>query len=381
MTTSSFKVVITGGGTGGHIYPALAIAEQLVNDSDVTDLLYIGKRNSMEQDVIPAHHIAFQGISFSGMPRTLTWRFIPWGIQLIQSILEAYRLLNDFQPHMVFGTGGYVSAPVLMSAKLLGIPYIVHEPDAHPGLVNRLMGRWATAATGAFQEAQALIKTRDFNVTGNPIRGKIGHLTKADALACLGNPVVGWHADDPVLVVTGGSQGSRTLNQAVIEALPELINRLGLRVIHQTGQGLYDETRVALQQNGFEAHPSLWVQPFFTDMAAVWGASDVALCRSGSLTLSELYICGLPSVLVPFPYAAADHQRKNAQASEQAGASVMIPDSDCTADRLVKTLEKLLSAPKDPERLNRMREASRSLAHPDATQAIVSLIKAMRKKK
>ncbi len=365
------NIVITGGGTGGHIYPALAVAEKLVGDSDINAVLYIGKRNSLEEEVIPANQIDFKGISFSGMPRTLTWRLIPWGFSLIQAIGDAYKLLKKFKPDVVFGTGGYVSAPVLMAAQWQGIPYIVHEPDAHPGLVNRLMGRWANAGTGAFSEAKSLLKTNRFYTTGNPIRGQIGHLSKAESLQQLERSALG---SGPVLVVTGGSQGSRTLNRTVVDALPRLVNELGLGVIHQTGRTLYDETLEWLKDAGFEEHPKLWVKPFFENMAAVWGAGDVALCRSGSLTLSELYICGLPSILVPFPYAAADHQRKNALASKKAGASAIILDSECTAEGLVKNLKDILEG---PERLENMRQASLALAHPNATQDIIAIIKAI----
>ncbi len=372
---AKFRVVITGGGTGGHIYPALAVAEELLKDSELEDLLYVGKRESLEEAVIPENNIAFEGISFSGMPRSLTWRLIPWGGALFQAVMDASRLLSQFKPHVVFGTGGYVSAPVLMAAKLKGIPYIIHEPDAHPGLVNRLMGRWADTATGAFAEAQRILKAKNFKATGNPIRGEIGHLSKGEALQHLAKNsefVRDWKESDPVFVITGGSQGARTINKAVVEALPQLVNELGFRVVHQSGKALYNETLEAVKEAGFEKHPSLLLQPFFADMASVWGVGDLALCRSGSLSLSELYISGLPSVLIPFPYAAADHQRKNALASQEAGASVMILDSECNAESLVKTVKQMM---KNPETFKQMKQASLALAHSKATQEICSLVK------
>ena len=360
--------VITGGGTGGHIYPALAVAEALSADTSVETVFYIGKTGSLESRVVPERGIAFEGIQFAGMPRRLTMAWFGWFWMLWKAFHESRRLLQRIRPHGVFGTGGYVSAPVLMAAASLGIPYVIHEPDAHPGLVNRLMGRWATTITGAFDAATAMLPADRFVRTGNPLRGDFGRLSKAEGLHRLG---LNWPPEAPVLVVTGGSQGARTINRAVTGALAYLLNEAGLHVIHQAGGADAEAVQQTAQQAGYADHPNYHMQPFFADMAAVLACADVAVCRAGSMSLSELHACGVAAILVPYPYAAADHQRKNAMAVQQAGAARMILDADLTADTVCHEVSALLT---QPGALPAMREASLSLAQPDATQQIVALL-------
>lgn len=370
------RMVLTGGGTGGHVYPALAVAEKLQQDPDVEQLLYIGKTDSLESELIPKHGFAFEGISFYGMPRgkspLLLFKMLKWWLDLQKAIRKARVLLEGFRPHVVLGTGGYVSAPVLMAARQLKIPYVVHEPDACPGLVNRTMAKNASAVTVAFVEAREKLRPDPrktyFQVTGNPIRGEIGHLDKTEALARLGLP---WDEGKPVLVVIGGSQGARTLNRAIVEALPDLIDQLDIRVLHQTGQKLYEETLDQVPE-AFLDHPDYCIRPYYGDMPAVWSAADVALCRAGSLTLSELYLSGTPSVLVPYPFAAADHQRKNAEASRRAGASLTLEDTACKAPAIVEILAPLFA---EPAKRQAMSGKAAALAHPDATGQIVALLK------
>lgn len=370
------RIVITGGGTGGHIYPALAVAESLKADPEVDSILYIGNRTSLERELVPQAGFAFESIVFHGMPRKPGVALLKWFWELGRAVGDAKALLIREKPDVVFGTGGYVSAPVLMAAKSLGIPYLIHEPDAHPGLVNRLMSRWADQVTAAFTESHAMLKGKRFTATGNPLRGKIhtlagpDRIAKAEALRQLDLP---WPADRPVLLVVGGSQGARSLNHAVIGALPVLIGEMGFRIIHQTGAKLYEEAMAEVPE-AYRNHPDYCLRPFYPEMWQALAAADLAVCRAGSLTLSEMYLSGIPTVLVPYPFAAADHQRKNAMASVAAGASEMILDHDCTAERLVSVLKRLSG---DPEKLNKMKAACRTLAHPEATDAITNAIKAL----
>jgi UDP-N-acetylglucosamine--N-acetylmuramyl-(pentapeptide) pyrophosphoryl-undecaprenol N-acetylglucosamine transferase len=372
------RLVVTGGGTGGHIYPALAVAEMLQVDPTVEAVTYIGKTGGLESELVPQSGIAFEGIPFYGMPRgkspLLPFRLLAWGWKLQRAVKLARRRLKELRPHVVFGTGGYVSAPVLMAAKSLKIPYVVHEPDALPGLVNRLMSKDAAVITTSFSEGAEQLKHRpqqQVQVTGNPIRSNIGHLNRAAALKLLG---LEWPLDRPVLLITGGSQGARRLNTAVLEALPVLLNDLGFAVVHLTGKKLYDEMVAAVdaQDSALKTHPYYWVQPYSANMAALLALADVAVCRAGSLSLSEMYVCGIPTILVPYPYAAADHQRKNAQASVRAGASRMIEDADCTGQRLLDALRPLVE---HPEQRAEMKAAALRLGHPDATAEIAHCLK------
>ncbi len=366
------RYVITGGGTGGHIYPALAVAEALLRDPSTEQLLYIGKKNGLESTLVPAKGVAFEGIEFYGMPRKLGFGLLKWFMDLKTAIRVSKKLIQAVKPDVVFGTGGYVSAPVLLAAKQLKIPYVIHEPDSHPGLANRLLARGADQITAAFAEsAHFLAKGRQkqrYQVTGNPIRTDIGQYSKAQAIEKLG---LDWDSQKPILLVAGGSQGARRINEALVATLPALIEELGLQIIHQTGGKLYEETLAQLPEV-MVGHPAYCVRPYYDDMAVVLAMADLALCRAGSLTLSEMYVSGIPTILVPYPYAAADHQRKNAQASVRAGASLMVLDAECTGERIFEELSKLVC---HPDRQATMRQAALRLAHPQATQTIIGILK------
>lgn len=361
------RIVVTGGGTGGHLYPALAVCESLKEQPWVEKLLYIGNIGKKESLLIPEHGIAFEGLVFSGMPRGIDFRLFPWFATLLSSFLKARHILKQFAPQVVFGTGGYVTAPVLLAAKSLGIPFVIHEPDAHPGMVNRKMAPWATAVTCAFEEARTRLKTKALFVTGNPLRNAIGNISKAEALERL-NP--GFSLERPILLITGGSQGARKINQAVLEALPGIIGELNLQIIHQTGESLYEEVLMACPE-AYRHHSGYWVRPFIQDMASVLALADLAVCRSGSMTLSEMYRAEIPMILVPYPYAAADHQRKNAIASQRAGASVMIEDADLSGPTLLHQVKTLLH---EKGVLQGMKRVAHDLASPRATETIVDLL-------
>jgi UDP-N-acetylglucosamine--N-acetylmuramyl-(pentapeptide) pyrophosphoryl-undecaprenol N-acetylglucosamine transferase len=372
------RLVVTGGGTGGHIYPALAVAETLRGDPGVESITYIGKTGGLENDLVPQHGLDFLGIEFYGMPRgkSLLWpiQLLKWLAKLEQAKRKAKCYLSELRPNVVFGTGGYVSAPVLMAAHDLKIPYVVHEPDAKPGLVNQLMSRNAAVITTSFSEGADLLKRKpaqEVLVTGNPIRGSIGTLSRQESMKLLG---LDWSDSQPILLVTGGSQGARRINQAVVAALPTLLNELGFAVVHLTGKKLYDETVVALDEidSSLKTHPYYQIRPYSGEMAALLGVADLALCRAGSLSLSEMYVCGVPTILVPYPHAAADHQRKNAQASVRSGASILIEDADCDGERLILEIATLM---KDSGRLGAMKSSAIALGHPDATTRIVACLK------
>lgn len=372
------RLVVTGGGTGGHIYPALAVAEVMKADPSVTNVTYIGKSGGLESELVPQNGLPFEGIEFYGMPRgkspVVLLKLVAWLAKLEQAKAHARRLLTRLQPDVVFGTGGYVSAPVLMAAQSLKIPYVVHEPDAQPGLVNRLMSRHAQVITTSFSEGAERLKhkpSQQVLITGNPIRGAIGAMDKTAAFQSLG---LQWPVDKPILLITGGSQGARRLNAAVVDALPVLLDELGFSVAHLTGKKLYDETLAALDAKhpALKSHGGYWVQPYSANMAALLAVADLAICRAGSLSLSEMYVSGIPTILVPYPFAAADHQRKNAQASVRAGASLMVEDSEFTGERLLQDLRPLVQ---DAELTQRMKSAALALGHPHATQEIVACLK------
>ena len=378
------QVVVTGGGTGGHIYPALAVAQALQTDPDVERVVYIGKNTGLERELSATAGIAFEGISFYGMPRGLNpifpFRFLLWLLRLQQAKNHARKLLQEIHPQVVFGTGGYVSAPVLLAAKSLNIPYVVHEPDAEPGLTNRLLGRNARVITTSFPEGAERLKrksSQDVIVTGNPIREGIGMMSRDTArerINAQGGLLASNLNQRLILLVTGGSQGSRRINTAVARALPTLLNQWKIAVIHLTGRSLYDETLALLDtvNPALKHHPAYWVRPYANDMEALLALADMAVCRAGSLSLSEMYVCGIPTLLIPYPFAASDHQRRNAQASTKAGASLYLEDANCTEATFLETLRPLIDY---PDRRDAMHQAALNLGHPRATASLIECLK------
>jgi UDP-N-acetylglucosamine--N-acetylmuramyl-(pentapeptide) pyrophosphoryl-undecaprenol N-acetylglucosamine transferase len=378
MTQSTHRIVLTGGGTGGHLYPALALAGELQELTAVEALLYIGNSNSLESRKVPEAGFSFHAVPFRGMPRGKNpFAFLSWVVALLIAGHQARVALQAFGATAVIGTGGYVAAPVLFAAAVLRIPYFIHEPDAIPGLVNKIMAKWATRVSGAFPNRAAALgipETR-YTCTGNPLRGNFTALPKAEALKQLQLPH--WHTEKPTVVIVGGSQGARTLNTAVIQALPTLITDLNLQVLHQCGETLATEAEALHQQLATQQWTPEQVQAisqqyhrqaFFNGMDALWTLADIAVCRAGSLTLSELYLSGTPAILVPYPYAAANHQEANARLSEAEGAAQLLLDADCTPETLIAQVKRLMQ---NPEQLATMHANALRLAKPHATQTII----------
>lgn len=375
--------VVTGGGTGGHIYPALAAIQQIRDDELPVDIQYVGKTHGMEADKVPAQNISFYGIQFSGMPRSMTWRWVPWLFQLSMATLQVlWQFLTRWKPSVVFSTGGYVTAPVLLAALLTRTPYVVHEPDAHAGLVNRLFSRWASHVTTAFEKAFPGLPTERVTVAGNPIRSSIAPSVDRDsqkkAFSSFFSEVTLNHCDDEdeptVLLVTGGSQGAASINQAVVNSLETLLKRPSVYVVHQTGARGYDDTKKWLKEISLseEQTARYWCQPFIEDMPSALSIASLALCRSGSLTLSEHCAAGVPMILVPYPYAAADHQTKNAQRLVDAGAARLICDEELTCERFLEEWGDLLE---HPEILKNMAKASMDKGRQGAASVIVEKLR------
>jgi UDP-N-acetylglucosamine--N-acetylmuramyl-(pentapeptide) pyrophosphoryl-undecaprenol N-acetylglucosamine transferase len=360
-------VAFTGGGTGGHFYPAVAVAEALLAKGLTAKVIYVGDKRRIEGEKVPAMGWPFVGLTVSGMPRQLNplawWR---WWQALQTAKQECLRCLQQEQPAFVFASGGYASAPLLMAAQQLKIPFVLHEPDARPGLVNRWMASKAALVTSAFDSRELRSKAPQYVVTGNPLRGNMGKLTKTEGLQALG---LSWPEDKPVLLLMGGSLGARALNQALLKALPTLLNELGVAVLHQTGPKLFEETKAAAGE--LVNHPHYEMRPYFESMAPVWAVSQFAVCRAGSLSLSELALAGIPGLLVPYPYAAANHQWHNAKSLADRRAATLLEESGLTPEPLIQWVETLLQ---DPIRYESMALAMKEAATPDAVEQIIQAI-------
>lgn len=358
--TSALRVVIAGGGTGGHIIPAIAIARQIQADGNA-EIIFLGTPRGLESRLVPQAGFPLTLIKVGQLNNVSLLTRARTLIDLPLSILRCAALLRRFRPNAVVGVGGYASGPAMLAAQWLRIPTLAFEPNAVPGMANRLVGRRVAAAAVNFAPAAAYF--RNAQVTGIPVRREFFALpprTPHDS------------AEHPHLLVFGGSQGARVLNQTMPRIIAPLLAAVpGLTVLHQAGARHAETTQAAYAATG--ADPTRWqVQAFLDDMPARFAAADVILARSGASTVAELAAAGKPAVLIPFPQAADDHQRKNAEVLAQADAAVMILESGLTPDRLLRELTRLLAS---PTQLAAMSARARTLAHPDAAHVIAAIVR------
>lgn len=364
------RVVLTGGGTGGHIYPALAVAEQLREDSEVEAILYIGARGHMEEKLAAERGLEFIGLDVSGLPRRFSPRLFAWPFQFLASIFDARRALLDFDPSVVLGTGGYASAPALVAASILGVPYAIHEPDAHPGLVNRWLSGAASLVSCGMQGAHSRLKPSRGRivVNGNPVGNSFVAPMKRDA-ACA---VLGLRPDLKTLLVTGGSQGAKAINDAILAALPKLLELdPPIQIIHQVGAKNLYECKERLDPMVL-SNTRYFLRDYFDDLSVAYASSDLAICRAGAMTVSELSVTGTPALFIPYPFAAADHQTHNAKYMVSKGAATMIAQSQLTAELVLSEVKSILL---DDERLRSMRKAMMVEGKAQASRDLASQLK------
>lgn len=364
------RVMLTGGGTGGHIYPALAIAKGLLARDAETQILYVGIRDGMEARLVPEAGVKFAGISGKGLPRRLSLETIIVIGGSIKALWETKKLLRQFHPDLVVGTGGYVSGPVVLTAALFNIPTLLHEQNALPGITNRLLARVVRRVMVTFPESTAHFGVKKkLELVGLPVRPEIGKVSRE-----VGAKHFKLMSDRLTLLVTGGSRGARTLNMAMIGVLERLAQYKDIQVIWATGKTTYTETIEELKQRGISwERPGWLVLEYLKDMPEALACADIFIGRAGAASLAELMVAGIPSVLIPYPYAAENHQEHNAQALVQAGAAQIILDSELDGERLWKEVDELISQPK---LLAKMGAAAHTLAQPEALNKIVNLCRA-----
>lgn len=354
-TGNSLRVLIAGGGTGGHVVPALAIAREL-RDAHAAEVRVVGTARGLETRLVPQAGFPLElikvgqlkNVSLATRARTL--------FDLPLGVLHCVNLLREFRPQVVIGVGGYASGPAMMAAILLRIPTLAFEPNAVPGLANRLVGKHVSAAAVNLPETATYF--HNARVTGTPVRPEFFAVEP--------------HPEGPArrLLVFGASQGARILNQTLPKIMGQLLARFPeLTVIHQTGARHLETTLAAYHETGI-GFERLTVTPYLDDMAAQFAAADVILCRSGASSVAEVAASGRAAVLIPFPQAADDHQRKNAEAFVAAGAAELIVEAELTPDRLLGVLSELLS---DDRRRAVMGARARAMAHPDAVREIAGM--------
>ena len=361
---------ITGGGTGGHIYPAIAIADALYEKGD--KIFYIGNPENLEFSIVGQKPYSknFLPVNIHGMPRKLSPELLKWGIQLFFAVIKSLGYIKKYKPKAAFGTGGYVSAPILIACKLMKVPYMLHDCDANPGLVTRKLATGAAAVSLAFDCAKKAINNKNCYVNGNPIRPKFKSLSKSEARKEM-------KIDDKMTIcIMGGSQGARAINDATVEILQTLTQKYDVQVIFQTGKRNFERVIEQLIKiyPEYEADKNLIVRPYFDDMVTVLKSSDIAVSRAGSLSISEIEASGAASVLIPYPYAAADHQRKNAKYMLENGASFYLEDSEANAKTLLEELVALIT---NSEKLYELQQNALKLAKYDGVEKIVAQLETL----
>ncbi|HEX2350912.1 MAG TPA: undecaprenyldiphospho-muramoylpentapeptide beta-N-acetylglucosaminyltransferase [Ktedonobacterales bacterium] len=365
------RILISGGGTGGHIYPALAVASEL-RDRYGVELLFIGDENGLETRIVPEAGIPFAAISAGKLRRYLSLRTFTDLGRIPVGMRQAYQIVKRFRPDAAFTSGGYVSVPAGMAARLAHAPLVMHQQDVSPNLANRLLTPVATRITVSFAASQRYFPADKTILAGNPVREEVLRAARLDPMRA--RQGFGLKSALPIVLVTGGSQGARRLNQVMAAALPRLLARC--QVLHVSGELTYEATRAQAARalaDAPELRDRYALFPYLkTEMPQALAACDIALCRSGAATLAELSIIGRPSVLVPLPPGfTGSPQAVNAAMFEQAGAAVSILDRDLTPARAVELLEPLLS---DANRRIQMSVAARKLGRPTAARDLADLV-------
>jgi len=353
--------LMAGGGTGGHVIPALAVARCLRDKGH--DVLFVGTREGLEARLVPAEGFPIEWVRIGGLKRVGPARLLRTLAQLPVAVMKVWRLIRARRPAAVFSMGGYAAGPAVLAAWLRRLPVVVMEPNAMPGITNRRMGRFVTRALLSFPEAAAWFPPGKSELTGLPVREEFFALRPKPREEVFS------------VLITGGSRGSRTLNEAARQSWP-LFRTSGLpvRMVLQAGRESWSELEAKFAESGLRGE----VLPFIEHMPAAFAAADLVVCRSGAGAVAELAAAGKPSILVPFPFAADDHQLRNAEAFARAGAARLVPDREMTGRRL---FDEIVALAADRDRLEQMGRAARTFARPGAAQRAAELLEQLAEKK
>ena len=351
-------LMIAGGGTGGHIYPAIAIAREWLSRDASRSVVFVGTEKGLEKTIVPKAGFPLEFIDVGGLKGKGGLDLIRNVLRVPRSLIQAFRLVGKHQPDVVLGVGGYSSGPVLLAAKLCGVPTIIHEANAFPGLANRAVAKFVTAVAVAFADALPRLKRTDGVVTGNPIRREFFEATRQPSTA-----------NRQRLLIFGGSQGSRILNDTMTGALLFLARlKDSLEIVHQTGPNEHEKVQRAYRESAFA---DATVVPYLDPIVDQMAAADLVVCRAGAMTIGELSAIGRAAILVPFAAATNNHQELNARVVERAGGAVVITEAELSPEKLAAAITGIVS---DSQRAERMGAASKALAMPAATKNIVDLI-------
>lgn len=362
------KIIISGGGTGGHIYPAIAIANELKTIDPTTEILFVGAEGKMEMEKVPRAGYTIVGLPVVGIKRELTLANLGFPLKLGRSLLRARQIVRDFQPDAAVGVGGYASGPLLLAASLKGIPTLIQEQNSYAGVTNKVLARWAERICVAYPDMEMFFPANKIKLTGNPVRSDI---QLADQQVEAGRKLFDLEANRPTLLIIGGSQGARTINESIEAGLKRFVDA-GIQVVWQTGPAFIERAREAVATVG---SPLIKAYDFIYDMDKAYAVANVVVSRAGALSVSELCLVGRPAILVPFPAAAEDHQTRNAMSLVERNAALLVNDRNAREELITAALNLL----NNPNQQTQLRSEIKKLARPNAArdiaEEVIKLIK------
>ena len=369
------RVIVTGGGTGGHIYPALSIARKIKDTFTDAEILYVGTEKGLEATLVPKEGFNFKAIRVKGFSRKLSKDTLNSAKELCLGMNDARKVIKDFKPDIVIGTGGYVCGPVVMIAAINRIPTMIHEQNAFHGVTNKILSKFVNKVAGSFEESKARFNnSKKVVITGNPVRQELFNVDKESA-----REELHIKKDIPLILCFGGSGGQKSLNDAMLKFIKENNDNENIQILHMTGERFYEKFILDLKEMGNgKLGENIRVVPYFYEMAKVLNLTDLAITSGGAITIAELTSLGIPSIIVPKAYTAENHQEYNAHALENKGAGIMIKESELSYELLSKNIHDLLD---NPDKLKKMSKQSMDIGIRNADEKIVELVKEIIKDK
>jgi UDP-N-acetylglucosamine--N-acetylmuramyl-(pentapeptide) pyrophosphoryl-undecaprenol N-acetylglucosamine transferase len=360
------RVLISGGGTGGHIYPALAIIKEIKKREPDSKFLFVGTSTGLEADIVNKAGIQFEAIEISGFKRKLSFENVKTVYRFLKGVKKSKKIISSFKPDIVIGTGGYVCGPVVFAAAKLRLPTLIHEQNVIPGLTNKFLSRYSSAIAVSFEGSSRFFKHPMIRVTGNPRATEVAEAKQDEGRRSLDIP-----SSEKLVLIVGGSRGAKAINLAFLDMVGQIGELDNCHFLYVTGDVHYEVIRKEIASRGTQLD-RVSLKPFIYNMPDVLAATDLIINRAGASFLSEITSLGLPSILIPSPYVTNNHQEKNARWMEEKGAAIVLLESELTGQRLFEEIRTLFQ---HTAMLKQMSEASKQLGHPEASHTIYNLIK------
>ncbi|MTH52638.1 undecaprenyldiphospho-muramoylpentapeptide beta-N-acetylglucosaminyltransferase [Bacillus mangrovi] len=357
------KVAVSGGGTGGHIYPALALIKEMKKMNPEAEFLYIGTANGLEKNIVERENIPFKSIEITGFKRKISLDNVKTVMRFLKGVKTSKHYLKEFKPDAVIGTGGYVCGPVVYAAAKLGIPTVIHEQNSLPGLTNKFLSRYTDKVAICFEEARKYFPADKAVMTGNPRASEVAGVNGEK-----GKLSAGLKPGVKSVLVFGGSRGARPINKAILEVLPQLGEK-DYQLLYVTGEVHYKQ--VAEEAKATGSPSNVIIKPFIHNMPEVLAGTDLIVGRAGATSIAEITALGLPSILIPSPYVTANHQEVNARSLSDKGAAVLMLEKDLNGPALLKEIDRIMT---DEAELMKMRNASAKIGMPDAAARLAEVL-------